>query len=563
MKPLPVPPLQATLDRYLTAVRPLLDERAYSATQRLVQEFARTDGPTCQQELQRFAAAESAAGRSWLSQAWLSGYLTGRTPLPLTSNVLFRINWETGGEGIDRAADIVHRFASVHLTYLRGETAPEISPRGEELVMDQWQVLAGGLRHPRAGQDESRPGRPGAAQREIGVLWKGRYVAVPISDEAGQPLSRPVLADALRRVTDLPGTDRDHFTDVSYLGSERAAEHLDTLLADPDNACTYARLTDAVFCVHLLEEPSEEEAHQRRCAFAPGHAWAYKPLTYQVGLADHFVAVHLEHSTIDGATLKTIIERAQQVRPNDAQGPVAQLQTLDWAAPDGMRAALDREVTSYRHQAEAHRVRIVRVPDAAQAASAGKISHDAVQQFIMVYAQLAAFRRVRSTYEAVDMREYQAGRTECLRPNTGAAVSLARALLAGDATVDDVHVALAAHKDWVRACKSGQGIDRHLLGLRLMAQRLGMAPGLFGDEGYRRLTTDFLSTTSVGDQKHVVRCSFAPTSPEGIGVYYTPTPAQYEFCMNYHQDHTQSVDEFINALYAGASGLAEVLGRVG
>ena len=52
-------------------------------------------------------AAEEAAERSWLSEAWLAGYLTTRGPITLTSNVGFLINWPGSATGIERAADLV------------------------------------------------------------------------------------------------------------------------------------------------------------------------------------------------------------------------------------------------------------------------------------------------------------------------------------------------------------------------------------------------------------------------------------------------------------------------
>ena len=188
-----------------------------------------------------------------------------------------------------------------------------------------------------------------------------------------------------------------------------------------------------------------------------------------------------------------------------------------------------------------------------------RVSHDAIQQFGLLYAQLAAYGRVRSTYEAADMREYQSGRTECLRPVTAAALALAQAILEGNATPDHLYLSLAAHKDQIVTCKSGQGFNRHMLGLRLTAERLGLGSPLFNDESYNRVMTDFLSTSSVGDAAQIVRFSFAPTSVGGIGVNYTLTGGVYEFCLTHNTDEIEHVDDFVDALEAGISALAQLL----
>ena len=113
-------------------------------------------------------------------------------------------------------------------------------------------------------------------------------------------------------------------------------------------------------------------------------------------------------------------------------------------------------------------------------------------------AQHATYGRVRGVYEAVDMREYQAGRTECLRPVTPEAAAFVRALHEGHATEELFRAALDAHRGWVKACKSARGVDRHLLGLAMMAERTGETSAFFESPALAAVRHDFLSTTSIG-----------------------------------------------------------------
>lgn len=559
MKYLPVPPLRQSLDRYLAAVRPLSDAGQQRRAEEVVEEFAATDGPICHAELLDFADQENAAGRSWLSRAWLSSYLTDRTPLPLSSSVGFRIQWDSESVGIARAADLIHRAASVHLAYLRGEIADEISPRGDLMDMRQWRVLAGGARHPQAGEDVFRDGRLEAGVREIGVLWHGRCLLVPISDEAGRPMSRAAITAVLGRLQELDLPEDDTFTHLSYLGSERASAYLDALVEHPGNAQLYDRLVHALFLVNLTDTPASDEAHQERVSFHPGQAWAYKPFTYQVSLADDFVGLHVEHSVVDGATVRAIIAVMQGVRPAEGGGPPPRVESLTWAVSDDLRDQLAHDIATYRQQAEALRVHILRCPTAVPADLPVRVSQDALQQLSILYAQLVAYGRVRSTYEAVDMREYQAGRTECLRPVGTAALDLVRAMVDGGATPEHLRAALAEHKDQVIACKSGHGFDRHLTGLALMAGRLGLSPAVFEEESYDRVTTDFLSTSSLGDAQQMVRFTFAPTSGGGIGVNYTVTRDGYEFVLIHDADRAERIGHFSHALEAGVAALGQLV----
>ncbi|QGH68980.1 choline/carnitine O-acyltransferase [Pseudactinotalea sp. HY158] len=565
MKSLPVPPLAQTLERYLTALGPLQTAHERAVTGAAVTEFANADGPACQEELERFARAEHRRGRSWLTRAWQDTYLEQRSPLPLAGNVAFQLAWDRTRRGVDLAADVAHRLAAVHLRHLRGEARPEVSPRGEPLTPTQWRYLAGGIRDPRPGTDGFLEGHPSPAHREIVVLRHNRAHALAVSDAAGRPLPRPALAAAMTQIlrsVATPGT----FTDPSLLGSEHAAAVLDRLRAEPAGAETYRRLREALFVLDLGDEGETGGTAEalRRVAFDPGAAWVYKPLSVEVGLVDGFVAVHVEHSILDGATLAAHVAQAHLVQPDDrvVEAPAAGRPTeLVWPVDARLRGEIDAALQAYRAEAGRYRVRVVTVPFTAPAGL--RFSHDGAMQWIMLVAQRATWGRVRSTYEAVDMREYLAGRTECLRPNTPEAVALAGALLDGDATPEQLEAARGAHSALVKACKSGNGIDRHLFGLRAMASRLGLTPRIFADDGYRLLTTDVLSTTSIGGRGEIVRLAFAPTADGGVGVNYTADPGAYEFCLTWRADEIGEIDAFVSHLRAGARALEEGARRAG
>ncbi len=572
---LPVPPLSQTLHGYLKALDPLQQPHEQQRTREAVAHTLEGVGPACQADLEAFAEAENGQGRSWLSAAWLHGYLAVRTPLPLTSNVGFHIRLPAGAAaapddtsgGSARAAALVYRLASVHLAFLRGHLPAERTSRGEEVCAIQREVLAGGLRHPAADVDEVRPASHDPARREMGVLVDDRFFVVPISDEHGIPLPPGLLERAIDAAVDgarmsdsEPGPG---FTAPSYLGSERASACLGRLLRDPANRRVYERLSQALFVVNLITDPAEVQDHLRRIAFLPGQAWAYTSITYQVGLCDDFAGMHLEHSRVDAATLKAVLAQAQKDEwfnePGCAPDVPTLIEPLEWSYPDDLAAEVTTEITAYRAAAEHLRLDSVRVPRPVPADLPFRISDDALCQWVMLYAQLATYGQVRSTYEAVDLRNFQAGRTECLRSNTPEAVALVRAVIAGRADRDLLNEAAGAHKEWVKACKTGQGIDRHLTGLALMADRSTRVLPIAQDAGWDTLKTDFLSTTSIGDHDQIAGMAFAPTSPGGIGLNYTALDQHYEFLVISNRTQTSDIEAFTANLQQGRDALATLL----
>ncbi|MGB3762600.1 MAG: choline/carnitine O-acyltransferase, partial [Ornithinimicrobium sp.] len=355
------------------------------------------------------------------------------------------------------------------------------------------------------------------------------------------------------------------FTAVSYLGSRRAAPYLERMLGDPHNQHVYAHLTQALFVVHLVRDRADANEHLTRTAFLPGQAWTYTPITYQIGLADDFVGMHLEHSRVDAATLKATIELAQQV-PDAVQRAwdgeeTARVESMEWSVPADLAEAVTRDLSAYAVEAEEFEVHRVRVPTPVPQDLSIRISDDALCQWMMLYAQRATYGRVRSTYEAVDLRHFQSGRTECLRSNTPEAVDLVEAMIHGRADQTQLDAALRAHREWIKACKTGQGIDRHLTALGWMAAASGTTLPVLEDSGWDRLTTDFLSTTSIGDQQQICGMAFAPTSAGGLGINYTPLGEEYEFLLTSRRSQRPEVQMFTEHLGRGAEALTQLLLR--
>ena len=615
VKTLPVPALQQTLERLEEVVRAVVDPQTAQGTREAIRRFREGPGPRLQERLEAFAAAEDREGRNWMSEEWFRGYLANRESLPLSTNVSFQINPDTAQPGhntashdaaapghqpltgLDRAAAFLHRAAAVHLAQARGETAPEQDARGTTMDPDQWLCLNGGLRHPATPADRYLPCTLGGADREIGIFHRGRLFLVRISDSHGRPLTPGQLRAALAEVldaaaspttapsenagpgnaglatenpaTDNPGTPIG-FAELSSLGSEEAAQLLDALLEDSENAETYSRLRNMLFTASLEEHAREDAEHLRALSFEPGRVWTRRPISYEIGLADDWLCAHVEHTMIDGATLVEVIRRMQATElpeaaaderpeaPENTQRPENTAPTpLTWRLTPEQERQLADAVARHRQQAAPLRVDLVRAEAPNLAGMPFKVSGDGVQQLIMNTAQQLAFGRVRAVYEAVDMREYTAGRTECLRSATPQAAAFARAAAGSDtpsptaapdtpapdapapdgtttspATPEDLLTllgdAMTAHRDWVKTCKSGRGVDRHLLGLRLMLEQTGehdaAATAFFADPGIARAREDFLSTTSVGGPAQIVRYVFAPTLAEGFGISYTPQP---------------------------------------
>lgn len=83
---LPIPKLESTCERYLTAVKPILNEndKAFKQTQQIVEDFRSGDGKRLDGQLRQKNAANRHT--SYISQPWFDMYLKSRLPLILNFN---------------------------------------------------------------------------------------------------------------------------------------------------------------------------------------------------------------------------------------------------------------------------------------------------------------------------------------------------------------------------------------------------------------------------------------------------------------------------------------------
>lgn len=95
------------------------------------------------------------------------------------------------------------------------------------------------------------------------------------------------------------------------------------------------------------------------------------------------------------------------------------------------------------------------------------------------------------------------GRTETIRSCSVESVAFAKAMCDASVSDDDriklLRAAVDGHKNYTTMAMTGGGIDRHLLGLKLIAKENDIKlPELYSDASYVKSTSFRLSTSQVG-----------------------------------------------------------------
>jgi carnitine O-acetyltransferase len=178
--------------------------------------------------------------------------------------------------------------------------------------------------------------------------------------------------------------------------------------------------------------------------------------------------------------------------------------------------------------------------------------------FIQVCIQLAYYRlygKMVPTYESASTSQFELGRTETIRSATPEAAAFSynmdRADISNEEKVRLVRDAIAAHVKYTKEASAGQGIDRHLLGLKLAAREAGLpTPKLFTDPSFGKVFSFKLSTSQVPSTYELVLC-FGAVEPDGYGICYNPRQNAVSF----------AVSSFRSCLHTDSGRMAAALER--
>lgn len=203
---LPIPPLEATLARYLKAVAPLLSAHQLEQTQAAVASFGAAEGPALQARLERYAEGKA----SYIEEFWFEAYLTHEDSVVLNLNPYFVLEDDptpSNNDQVTRAASLVIGAVQFHAAIVREDLVPD-DWRGTALCMEQYRKLFGCARVPSLSGENGKVidainSFPGA--RHIVVMARGQMYyfdviwadgSLAVSEEGLRDNLRAILADA-------------------------------------------------------------------------------------------------------------------------------------------------------------------------------------------------------------------------------------------------------------------------------------------------------------------------------------------------------------------------------
>ncbi|XP_048089837.1 choline O-acetyltransferase-like [Alosa alosa] len=595
----PVPSLHQTLNMYLRCMRHLVPDQKFRDTQAIVEEFGKAGG--IGEILQRKLQERRDRTENWVYDYWLHDmYLNNRLALPVNSSPVMVLPKQFFTDRKDSLRFAARLVAGV-LEYkamldtgalpaekARGQLSPGV--QWDSLCMEQYSRVFSCYRRPGLKQDTQLNYRTnaGAQPEYVIVACKNQFFVLDVAVKS-RKLGEAELLVQMERISKMAENAEERLPAMGLLTSDGRtdwAQARDILVKDATNRETLDVIEQCV-CVVCLDEPcGVEPTDSNRAVFmlhGGGHdknganRWYDKPMQFVVG-ADGVCGVVCEHSQFEGIVLVQCTEYLVKYISECPGKPVlAPAGVMGLPVPRRLQWKCSPQIQGLLASSADRLQRLVRNldMDVHTFKSYGKefikkqrMSPDA---YIQVALQLAFYKcnaRAVPTYESASIRRFHQGRVDNIRSATPEALAFVRSMtdelnMHTDAVrMTRLRDAIKAQTDYTVLAITGNGIDNHLLGLREIAQELGMDRlDLFEDETYP-LSNQFILSTSQVPTTMDMFCCYGPVVPNGYGTCYNPQADHILFCVSSFRESTETSSAvFTRALDLSLLELADLCSK--
>uniref|UniRef100_A0A8C2ACI1 Zgc:154046 n=1 Tax=Cyprinus carpio TaxID=7962 RepID=A0A8C2ACI1_CYPCA len=542
---LPVPPLKQTCARYLASLEPLISEEEMTHTRELMDDFLRPGGVG--ERLQKSLERRARKTDNWLSDWWMqSAYLDSRMPVAMYTSpgvVLPKMHFQ------DRQGQI--RFASKLIagvldfkSMIDSETLPVEYLGGKPLCMDQYYQVLTSCRIPGPKRDTVVNYAIGKTPpSHITVVHNFQFFVLDVYNSDGSPLTVDQIYVQLEKIWNSSlQTNKEPVGILTSNHRNTWGKAYNNLIKDKTNKESVRAIQKSIFTVCLdapMPRVSDEMYHNKVAAqmlhgggsrWNSGNRWFDKTLQFIVG-EDGSCGLTYEHAPAEGPPIVFLVDHVVDYISETVRTPMIPLpmpQKLRFNITPEIKKDIEKAKQNMNIMVHELDVRVLNFTNYGRKfPKSHKMSPDA---FIQMALQLAYYRMYQTccpTYESASLRMFRLGRTEAIRSTTTESLQFTKAMDDPSKHVQ-VYILVAFS---VEKAIHGQGIERHMLGLKMMAiEDLTSLPEIFMDTSFAVSTHFNLYTSQVGSKTDCVMC-FGPMVPDGYGICYNPMDDHINFAV--------------------------------
>lgn len=581
---LPLPKLSDTLNKLLTTIEPHVDREGFSRSKSAVEKFMTPGGVGLR--LQKLLEERAANRKNWLSDWWLqSAYLEYRDPVIIYSSpglVFPQLRYKSVDDQLRYAAKIVFGALLYKRMIDHGQIKPEMMGKAA-LDMSQYGKIFGTCRVPGSPAD-SLQYHPNSTH--IVVASNNQYFKVEVGS-SDAIIGEEKLLEQLRQCHEMSRERAEPVGMLSALPRDNWHEAYEVLRANPANNGTLDAIQSSLFVLSLdyeIKNSSGDDIidachlliHGGGSTANSGNRWYDKTLQLVVG-PNGVNGLTYEHSPAEGQPIAVLTDFIINHIGDSTKGDSTKGSDRTLPAPQKLTFELSPKAQTLLQKAATQHDKLIADLDMNYLHYTGygknwiktqKLSPDSFIQMAIQYAFYKLHRVPGAHYESAQTRMYEAGRTETIRSCSNESVAFARAMLtpseSAQTKVAKLRSAVDAHKAYASKAVQGYGVDRHLLGLKLIARENNISPlpELFKDPGLLASQHMRLSTSQVASRYDAFMC-YGPLTADGYGCCYSPKNDDMWFGISSFRSCPETdTRTFRDHLRAALDEMFEVLSKV-
>ena len=571
---LPLPELMECIDEIKGLIRPLVDDACWQKS------CIAADALTMQAEQLRKDLSDYRSklphGSSWIRPFWDESYLSNRASLPLNSNYFIELRTD-----VSTNIDDVHVKLSDFLLALcrqfqliAAQKLPVEIVRGNSLSMDQLNSML----YSRVAALNSDMLVPVLIHGQIciSVVCQGYWYLLTVSDISGQLVASNELADVLRHIR-VDAKSRKQSSNppigaVCVATRNEAAFLRQELCANLQNRLSLRDIEHSIFTLCLDDNDESQPFTQTLLGGSTENRWYDKSLQVIADEVGH-IGLNFEHAGCDAGIWVYLLqcvyeENKSTISQNESKSVQPQFREIQWQ----INASLSNQL-EYWHQKQQEEYASIDSYfyentdiNREQLKTLG-CSPDVFLQCCYQSAYYQMKGTFASVYEAVSVRNFYQGRTECARPLTNEMVFFIQQSIAHQSIQKNLLKASflsmeQAHKKRLKRCQQGKGCERHMTGLNSMCALKNACPStlpdLFTDAGWQKLTHNTISTSSIA-APFIRFFGFGPVESDGLGIGYSLNSFSLGLVVTSAQDSGIDADDFVHAFEFHSDHLKKII----
>lgn len=388
-------------------------------------------------------------------------------------------------------------------------------------------------RLPAKGEDEAVK-YPADKNNHVVVARKGRFYEFDLVDAQGKELSAADIEAQLEKI--VSEAKQEESTPVGALTSDNRDKWLSSrealVAASPKNKEALERIQSAVIVVCLDSlSPTTREDSAWELWYGDGKNRFYDK--QQLIVFDNGKSGYMgEHSTMDGTptlrlndfVLQAIAANKIDMGSDKARSDLSTPKPITFELDSKSQSNVRDSLSAFETLKSKHDLSILDFQGYGKnAIKAYKCSPDAWAQMVIQLAYYKMHGRPAPTYESAQTRKFRWGRTETIRSCSVESQTFVEAMESVHATDEERHAkfqaAVKQHLAYAVSAADGQGVDRHLFGLKKLLKDGEEVPAIYKDEAFAKSSNWQLSTSQISSEVFA-SWGYGEVTPDGFGCAY-------------------------------------------